>query len=247
MGRRKLPRRLKKGSALVRTAIAIRHLAFEDLGAFEEPLASAGYRIEYRDIGVDPLSPSDTTAADLLIVLGGPIGAYQDDQYPFLPKEIALIEQRLSIAKPTIGICLGAQLMARALGARVYPGPEKEIGFAPITLTVEGRDSCLAALDGPVLHWHGDTFDLPAGATLLASTAICENQAFSFGRNAIGFQFHPEAGGPGFERWLIGHTLELDQAGKDIVKLRVEHQALADGLKRRAAECLRAWLEQTES
>jgi GMP synthase (glutamine-hydrolysing) len=107
-----------------------------------------------------------------------------------------------------MGICLGAQLIARAAGARVYPSGVKEIGFAPITLTEAGCDSCLAAFaDDPLtLHWHGDTFDLPEGATLLASTPGCRNQAFSLGPTVIGFQFHPEAGGPGFERWLIVAT-----------------------------------------
>jgi hypothetical protein len=121
----------------------------------------------------------------LLIVLGGPIGAYETDTYPFLAAEIALLERRLMHDRPTLGICLGSQLMAKALGARVFPGPLKEIGWGRIDLTEAGAGSSLASLgseDSEVLHWHGDTFDLPAGAVRLACNANYENQAFAFGK-----------------------------------------------------------------
>jgi GMP synthase (glutamine-hydrolysing) len=227
------------------TAVAIRHVAFEDLGAFQAPIERAGYRVHYYDVGIDELWTLESVKTELVIVLGGPIGAYEDDKYPFLREELDILEQRLAAGRPTIGICLGAQLMARALGAHVYPGPEKEIGFKPISLTEEGRASCLACFDdATVLHWHGDTFDLPEGALRLASTAVCENQAFAYGPNAIGFQFHPEAGGAGFERWLIGHASELGQAGKNVVRLRADHDALAPGLERRATRCIESWLAQ---
>ncbi len=228
-----------------KTAVAIRHLAFEDLGAFEPVLVREGFDVRYRDIGLDGLARLDPLAPDLLVVLGGPISVYEEDRYPFLVEEIALLRARLAAGRPTLGICLGAQLIACALGAAVYPGPQKEIGFAPIALTEAGRASCLAAFeDAPVLHWHGDTFDLPAGAELLASTDVCRNQAFAIGRTTLAVQFHPEAGGPGFERWLIGHTLELAHAGIDVPALRAENKRLGEGLRRRAEECLARWLQQ---
>lgn len=231
----------------MKPAIAIRHLAFEDLGQFAPVLEAAGYQIEYWDIGVDELWKLDPLKTPLLIVLGGPIGVYEEAKYPFLTNKIALIEDRLSAKLPTLGICLGAQLMARALGARVYPGPAKEIGFAPITLTEAGRQSCLSHFaDHPVLHWHGDTFDLPEGAVRLASTDICPNQAFAVGRHALGVQFHPETGGPGFERWLIGHTLELAMAGIDVAGLRADHERLAPSLALRAQACMSTWLAGLE-
>lgn len=231
-----------------KTALVIRHVAFEDLGYFAPVLAETGYAVRYCDVGLDALDAERIAAADLLIVLGGPIGVYEEDKYPFLTTEIKRIEQRLAARRPTLGICLGAQLMARALGARVYPGQAKEIGFAPIELTEAGRQSCLAVFENqPVLHWHGDTFDLPAGATLLASTAICTQQAFTRGRNAIGFQFHPEAGAPGFENWLIGHTCELAATGKNIPQLRSDYERLAPQLAAPAAACLQRWLQQIEA
>lgn len=227
------------------TAVAIRHVAFEDLGAFAEPIERAGYRVHYYDAGVDPLWTLEPVKTELLIVLGGPIGAYEEDKYPFLGEELDLLEERLAAGRPTLGICLGAQLMARALGARVYPGPAKEIGFSPLTLTQDGRASCLVPFDGEqVLHWHGDTFDLPEGSVRLASTAVCDNQAFAYGRNALAVQFHPEAGGDGFERWLIGHTLKLAQAAIDVGKLRAEQAALSQELVRRAEASIASWLGQ---
>jgi GMP synthase (glutamine-hydrolysing) len=228
-------------------ALVIRHVAFEDLGHFAPVLADAGYSVQYCDVGLDCFNAEHFAAADLLIVLGGPIGVYEEDKYPFLAGEIVLIQAHLSARRPTLGICLGAQLMARALGARVYPGPAKEIGFSPLTLTDAGRASCLSAFEGqPVLHWHGDTFDLPAGATLLASTPLCRQQAFSLGCNAIGFQFHPEAGAAGFERWLIGHTCELAAAGKSVPALRADYERLAPHIAGPAQTCLRQWLNQLE-
>lgn len=230
---------------MLKTAVAIRHVAFEDLGSFEPGLRHSGYQIRYCDIGIDDLSSLSTQAPDLLVILGAPIGVYDEDRYPFLREELRILAERLAAQKPMLGICLGAQLMARALGAKVYAGPEKEIGFAPIRLSEQGRMSCLLPLaDGPVLHWHGDTFDLPRGATLLASTDAYPNQAFSLGANALGVQFHPEASEQGFERWLIGHATELCLARKDVRALRNDALSLGQGLRARASACLAEWLRQ---
>lgn len=192
-----------------KTALAIRHVAFEDLGSFEKPILEADFALEYRDAGAGNLLGGDPQP-DLLIVLGGPIGAYEDAAYPFILDELSLLKRQMDLGRPTLGICLGAQLMACALGTRVYPGPEKEIGWKPAELTSAGADSPLRHFDGiPVLHWHGDTFDLPEGCDRLASTAICRQQAFSRGRNILGLQFHPEVRASHMEYWLIGHAGEI--------------------------------------
>ena len=231
------------------SAMAIRHVAFEDLGAFAPVLSRRGYEIAYRDAGIDDLKETDPVAPDLLVVLGGPIGAYEEDAYPFIRDELAFIERRIAARRPTIGICLGAQLIARAIGAREFPSGVKEIGFAAIRLTEAGRGSCLAAYAAePVaLHWHGDTFELPESATRLALTDTCENQAFALGRHVIAFQFHPEAGAGGFERWLIGHAVEIAAAGIAPRKLRAEAEHFAPELARKAERTLIHWLDGLSS
>ena len=229
----------------MKTAAVIRHVHFEDLGAFEGVLTSSGYQVQYCEAGISDLRTPELADCDLLVVLGGPIGAYEEDKYPFLADEIAVIEKRLNFARPALGICLGAQLFARALNARVFPGPAKEIGWAPVTLTSQGKRSPLKSLEGvPVLHWHGDTFDLPEGAELLASTGICQNQAFSYGKSTLAFQFHPEASAKGFERWLIGHAVEISGAtGVSVNKLRSDTARLAPASAPLGQQCLREWLQ----
>lgn len=227
---------------------AIRHIGFEDLGYFHAPLAEAGYLIRYHDVAADGLAATDLIGADLIVVLGGPMGVYEEDRFPFLAEEVRLIEKRIGSGKPILGICLGAQLIARAMGARVYPGDTKEIGFAPVDLTPSGQASPLGLLANsqPVLHWHGDTFDLPFGSDLLASTEAYRNQAFSAGPNVLALQFHLEAG-DGIDRWLTGHADELRLAAIDPAGIRegVERHAL--GLQNIAGAVLTSWLSATAS
>lgn len=227
-----------------RSALVFRHIAFEDLGSFAEPLAAAGYQITYFDPSVESLAGIDPTAVDLLIVLGGPIGVHEGSIYPFLAAESAFIGARLAEKRPTLGVCLGAQLMAHALGATVAPMGVKEIGWSPLTLTPEGQASPLKALNGvPVLHWHGDAFALPPGATRLAETAICAQQAFALGPTILAFQCHPEGWARGFERWLVGHAGELAAAGIDVPALRADAIRFGPGATRAARKMLRDWLE----
>jgi GMP synthase (glutamine-hydrolysing) len=226
-----------------KSAVAIRHVHFEDLGAFEPEFAARGYRVSYVEAGLDDLDSLDPGAADLLVILGGPIGAYEEDRYPFLKSELRLISSRLAAGRPTLGLCLGAQLMARALGARVRPGPAKEIGWAPLELTDAGRAGPLRHLgDEPVLHWHGDVFDLPDGASCLASTRLCPNQAFSRGLSTLGFQFHPEAAPEGFERWLVGHAVEIASAALSPTLLRRETAQFAPAAAERGRRVIAEWL-----
>jgi GMP synthase (glutamine-hydrolysing) len=229
----------------MKQAVALRHVAFEDLDALAGPLAARGYALRYCEVPTDDLAAPELDTADLLIVLGGPIGAYEDNLYPFLKDEIALIERRIAAGLPVLGLCLGAQLMARALGARVYPAGFKEIGWAPVQLSDAGRDSCLAALRGdPVLHWHGDTFDLPAGTTHLASTERTPNQAFALGRHALALQFHIETTARGLERWYVGHALEIASTNTiDVPSLRAASRRHAGALAVTGGRVLSAWLD----
>ncbi|WP_367373441.1 glutamine amidotransferase [Pseudomonas lini] len=231
----------------MKTAIALRHIHFEDVGTLDTVIAEQGYELRYLDPTLDTLNSAQVQQADLLIVLGGPIGAYDEQLYPFLKDEMALVRQRLQSGKPMLGICLGAQLIARALGARVYPLGVKEIGFSPLTLTPAGQDSVLAKLeDTPVLHWHGDQFDIPEGGVHLASTAVGAHQAFAVGRNVLGLQFHLEADVRKLEQWLVGHASELAQAGITPCALRDAAAAVGDRLTHAAHAVLSDWLSNLD-
>jgi GMP synthase (glutamine-hydrolysing) len=237
-------------SSASRSAIVLRHVAFEDLGLLSPLLAEAGWTISYRSAPSDDLRNTAIDDADLLIVLGGPIGVYDEQSYPFLLQEIALLERRLARDRPVLGICLGCQLMAKALGARVFAGPTKEIGWGPVDLTQAGEASCLAPLGEPgaqVLHWHGDTFDLPAGAVRLASNANYDNQAFGYGKRALALQFHLEADRRGLEEWYVGHAGELAATCISVPELRDTTAATAPLLLPRAQTIFRRWLAEIKS
>jgi len=230
---------------MTKTCLAVRHVAFEDLGLLGRLVAARGYGVRYHDAGVQPIDAETLLAPDLLIVLGGPIGVYEHDAYPFIADEVAAIAGRLAADKPMLGICLGAQLMAAALGAGVAPGPVKEIGWAPLTLSSAGRKSVLAPLgETPVLHWHGDNCELPSGSTHLASTQHCPVQAFMRAPWQLGLQFHLETEPARFESWLVGHTVELGKAGLDPRELRKQAHALGPATRELGQKVLAAWLDK---
>lgn len=197
----------------------IRHLAFEDLGVFAGEFAARRWPVQVLQAGVDDLAPA--ADADVLVVLGGPIGVYEHDRYPFIVDELDLLRQRIADQRATLGVCLGAQLLAEAGGGGVHPGHGKEIGWGTLSLTDDGAAGPLQHLHGvPVLHWHGDTYDPPPQATVLAGTARYAQQAFAIGSHTLALQFHPEVDLRRFEQWLIGHACELGQAAIDPRTLR---------------------------
>ncbi|MBF0261661.1 MAG: glutamine amidotransferase [Magnetococcales bacterium] len=230
----------------MKTVLAIRHVAFEDLGSLEPLLLERGFALRYLEAGVDDLAGVDPLADDLLVVLGGPISVYEADIYPFIADELALLRVRLAADRPTLGICLGAQMMAAALGARVYSGGTKEIGWTPLTLTDAGVNGPLRHLVGEgcsMLHWHGDTFELPEGAELLASTPLYPHQAFGWGARGLAFQCHPEVRAGRIETWLIGHAAELGQNRISVPALREASLRFGPVLENAGRACLAEWLD----
>jgi len=228
-----------------RFALAIRHVHFEDCGTLGDVLRARGFEIRYVEPWRENLSEIAGTAAELVIGLGGPVSVYEDDRYPWIADELHLLARRLEARRPTLGICLGAQMLARVLGARVFAGP-KELGWAPLQLTPTGQASAIAPLAGEttsMLHWHGDTFDLPAGAQLLASTAQVAHQVYSWERFVLAFQCHPEIRHEGIESWLVGHACEI-AATRDasVERLRNDTLRLGPTLAVHAKRVFTNWL-----
>ncbi len=229
----------------MKTAAVIRHVHFEDLGSFEEPLTRAGYALCYYDVGPGGLPVPDPIAPDLVIVLGAPVGVYEDDKYPFLGEEINLLKARVGVSRPVFGHLSWRAARRPRARREVYPSGVKEIGWAPVDLTDAAASSPLRHLARtPVLHWHGDTFDLPQGAVLLASTSLCRNQAYSLGSNVLCVQFHPEVDPTaGMKSWLVGHAAELAGAGIDPRDLRDGAKAAGPSLLAQARTMFEEWLE----
>jgi len=228
-------------------AVALRHVAYEDLGLLEPWLVWRGWQVRYVDLGLDELRGWDALAPDLLVVLGGPLGAEDDADFPFLAEEAAIIRSRIAAGRPTLGICLGAQLMARALGARVRPMGAKELGYFPLELTPAAAGTPIGRIGAqPVLHWHGDFFELPDGVQSLARTPLCPNQAFMAGEHAMAWQFHLEVAPSRLERWLIGNIDEIRACGLRPDALRSQARANEEGLQRAAAAVMEAWFERLD-
>jgi len=225
------------------TVYAIQHLAFEDLGAWEDVFYQLGLRVRYFEAGIDDLNKAFEHPG-LVVILGGPIAVYETQDYPFLQEEINLLKVRLEKNLPTLGICLGAQLIAAALGSKVYSGHAKEIGWSKLTLASVENNPLQALEDIQVLHWHGDTFDLPAQAELLASSNLYPHQAFRVGNHILALQFHPEIASDSLEKWLIGHTGELRQANIAIPTLRAANLQFAPLLEMTSKTVLKQYLAQ---
>lgn len=219
-----------------------RHVPHETLGNLEPVLRRRGLPVldveVWRD-GIEFPSVGDVRA---LIVMGGPMGVYEQFLFPFLAREIEFIKEIMAAGKPVLGICLGSQLIASALGSNVYPSGKKEIGWYPLEGTLDAREDYLFSewpVRSTVFQWHGDTFDLPAGAVRLFSSTLCRNQAFRHGKNVYGLQFHPEVDAAMIDDWLrqpdADRELAPFGAGKR-EQIEADTRLHLDGLSRRAAE-----------
>lgn len=199
----------------MKTALVITHERKEGPGSFGEILKARGFAL------VNLYAPKGefTKGMDrhnLVLVMGGPMGVYETDKYPFIEKELEFLKRRVETGLPTLGVCLGAQMIAGALGANVYPGaPGQEIGWNKLQVLNDNHP--LRHLSGDktnMFHWHGDTFDLPKDAALLASTNLYKNQAFTCNQNILALQFHPEMTGEMIKDWAT--VLGPDMGGSKI-------------------------------
>mgnify|MGYP002136937093 CR=1 FL=1 len=223
-------------------ALIIRHVPYEGVAAYRAPIEAAGYEIDRIDVADPAFSSVDLAEPDLLIMMGGPMGVYEQDQHPWITCQLRRLARRIAADRPTLGVCFGAQMMAAAMGAPVFAGPQLEIGFHPVA--IHRADSPLRHLtDVPVLHWHGDTFDLPDGVELLASSALYPHQAFRRGPNLLALQFHAEMGeDPRFEAWLAEGEETLARAGVTEPALRAAHAVHGPGAVTAGRTMIAEWL-----
>lgn len=178
--------------------LVLQHVIFEGPGQIIDWARIHKHNVTVLHVTDDTPWPS-LDCVDLLIILGGPMSANDEESFSWLSAEKQFIQTALHQNKAILGICLGAQLIAQCLGSRIYPSQEKEIGWFPVSrCPIEIKSQNIDAYTGfpeqfVPLHWHGETFDLPPNATLLAKTDLCPHQAFQVGRKVIGLQFHLEA------------------------------------------------------
>jgi GMP synthase (glutamine-hydrolysing) len=213
----------------MRRMLVFQHVPYEILGTLDPMLREHGFRIRYVNFGRDGDARPDVARYHGLIVLGGPMNCDEVARHPHLGFEADAIRAAVDRGMPVLGICLGGQLIARALGARVARNPEREIGWHDVTPTAEGaRDPLFAHFAGTekIFQWHGDTFDIPHGAVHLAASPACAHQAFRYGENVYALQFHLEVDEPLIGRWLATPAMERELGcpgpGMDAARVRAD-------------------------
>lgn len=216
-------------------AHCFQHVAFEGLGSIDSWLASHGYELTATRFFESADIP-DLQAMDLLVVMGGPMSVNDEDRFPWLAQEKKFVREAIDSGKAVLGICLGAQIIANAMGARVFPNRAKEIGWLPIHAIAHADESIFNfPASATVFHWHGETFDLPSGAVRLARSEGCENQAFQLGKRVIGLQFHLETT-PTSAREIVSNCRDELIAGRyvqteeDILSAGPDRYELINGL-----------------
>jgi len=229
-----------------RKVLVLQHAESENLGTIEDALKTGGAAFHYVRTFDGESIPHDADGSSGLIVMGGPMGVYETDRFPFLVQEMKLIEAFLQAQKPILGVCLGSQLLAAALGATVRKGRKKEIGWFPIQLSAAGEQDALWA-DQPsrfvAYHWHGDIFDLPKGAVALASSDITPVQSFRFGERAYGILFHLEVTERHIGKMLDEFADEIRQENLNAAEILKQAESHLPPLKQIGATVFRRWTE----
>jgi GMP synthase (glutamine-hydrolysing) len=234
------------------SVLILKNIASEGPGTLEDFLQERGTYYKIVNCATENISGSKDF--DTLVILGGPMSVNEEKLYPYIRRETALVREFVAGGKKIFGICLGAQIMAKALGAKVYPGPEKEIGWYDIELTDGGtRDRCMKELavypkakagdfrtKFKVFHWHGETFDIPEGAVRLAKSELYPHQAFRYGKGAYAFQFHIEVRKEMIYEWLRGESVDMNQ-------IRKQTEAMYDDYLKRAMNFYREFFAQKQS
>lgn len=222
----------------------LQHTPLEDLGTIEDSLRGHGIGFEYIETYAGKRVPLEMAGKAGLIIMGGPMGVYEEAQFPFLHDEMRLMESALSAGAPILGICLGSQLLAAVLGAEVRKGKRKEMGWHAVTLTESAAHDLLFAGFGAQIwpfHWHGDVFSLPRQAVSLASSEWSPCQAFRFGKNAYGLLFHLEVTREQISGMLAAFGGELREAGDDAMRIESEVPRYFPALQEISNEVFDRW------
>lgn len=232
-------------------AVVFKHLQQEGSCHFGRILNNVGWQVQSISVSREDISDFDALDPDLLIVMGGNIGVYQADDYPFVYDEIDIIERRLNAGKAVMGICLGSQIMAKTLGGKVEKGAVgKEIGWYGLNAAADLEDDhpirYIMGDKTSMFHWHGDTFDLPPSARLLASSELYPNQIYEYSHNAIGLQCHPEVTEDQLKEWFVlFHSQILEQhENKTVHDLRLDTAKYAETLNLQSEKFFLSWLRR---
>ena len=237
-------RQIPTQSRGVKKVLFIQHGDVDKPGLLADALSAEGGELVILHPYICDKIPTDLERFDALALGGGGQSAYQVAEFPYLEEECELVRKAILADKPVLGLCLGAQLIAKALGAEVYRAEQKELGFFPVTMSVSAAsDRLLAAWPSQIspTHWHGDVFDLPGGAECMASSALTTNQAFRYGRATYAFQFHLEMTPALFEELVDDAAGDLIALGVDLVTLKKEAFRVLPSLRGTAVEFFKAW------
>jgi GMP synthase (glutamine-hydrolysing) len=227
----------------------LQHTASEKLGTIEDALRRRGVGFHYIETHRGAPVPTEMAGKAGLVVMGGPMSVYEQAQYPFLRDELRLIASALAAQRPVLGVCLGSQLLAAALGAEVKKGAKKELGWYPLTLAPDAAQDTLFANLPPefwAFHWHGDVFSLPSHAVALAASKQTAFQAFRYGQNAYGLLFHLEVTEAQIAQMLVDFADELRAAGGDAAAIAAQTRQHLAALHGISANVFGRWVEIVE-